>query len=162
MSEEGKKRQPGLSRDDWTYHGVGSVRSADGRPRILVEHTVFGRDGDGSSVLRELPAPDYGGYAWGYDGGGPARAAAAILADALDLGSAEGMGLQPGQSVDTLGQLRRDFCWDVLTQVTDEWRLRRGAVLRWVRGWYAEKGITDIPAAAVHLPPAHPYQDDPA
>ncbi len=35
----------------------------------------------------------------------------------------------------------------------DEFRLRRGAVLRWVRGWYAEQQITDLPAAVATLPP---------
>ncbi|MBT1185142.1 hypothetical protein HET69_14250 [Streptomyces sp. CJ_13] len=40
-------------------------------------------------VLRELRAKDeqsLGGFGWGYDGSGSSRAAAAILADALDLG----------------------------------------------------------------------------
>jgi hypothetical protein len=37
------------------------------------------------SVLRELIPPPYGGFLWGYTGGSPARAAEALLTDALAL-----------------------------------------------------------------------------
>jgi hypothetical protein len=163
MGNDEAGRQPRLPARDWTYHGIGPSASADGRAHILVEQTVFGlTERNDVLVLRELPAPGYGGYAWSYNGGGPARAAAAILADALEFGDAASSGLEPGRSADGLGGLRRDFCWDVLTQVAGEWRLRRGAILRWVRGWYAENGISDVPAAAMNLPPADPSQDDDA
>src|SRR5260370_16569418 len=55
-------------------------------------------------------------------------------------------------------QLRADFMWDVTCLLTPEWRMRRSAVLRWVRGWYADKGLADPPAEAVGLPPADPYE----
>ncbi|MGW1106389.1 hypothetical protein [Streptomyces sp. NPDC002540] len=35
----------------------------------------------------------------------------------------------------------------------DEWRLGRGAVLRWACGWYLQRGITDLSAALRDLPP---------
>ncbi len=35
----------------------------------------------------------------------------------------------------------------------DEWRLGRAAFLRWARGWYLQRGITDLPAALRELPP---------
>jgi hypothetical protein len=38
----------------------------------------------------------------------------------------------------------------------DEWRIRRSAILRWVRGCCAHEG-TEPPAAAVGLPPASPF-----
>ena len=57
----------------------------------------------------------------------------------------------------TLTTLRGDFTWDVTSQLCEEWRLRRGAVLRWVRDWYAEHGITGLPAAAAQLPPISPH-----
>jgi hypothetical protein len=31
-----------------------------------------------------------------------------------------------------------------------------------VLGWYAENGISGVPAAAMNLPPADPFQDDDA
>jgi hypothetical protein len=41
----------------------------------------------------------------------------------------------------------------VLSQFCDEFRIRRGAVLRWVRGWCAERGIDKLPVAVRRLPP---------
>ena len=161
MGADEARKQLRPSSDDWTYHGIGPLASADGQAHILVEQTVFGpAERNDALVLRELPTPSYGGYAWGYNGGGPARAAAAILADALELGDPESSGLQPGRSADGRGRLRQDFCWDVLTQVAVEWRLRRGAILRWVLGWYAENGISDVPVATMNLPSAVPFIDD--
>src|SRR5687768_13722554 len=86
---------------------------------------------------------------WGYNGSGTSAAASAILTDAL--------GQEP--SVD----LREDFCEDVLSQFMDEWRLRRGVVLRWVRGWCAEHGVESLPAAVAQLPPvdSHRYEQPP-
>jgi hypothetical protein len=54
---------------------------------------------------------------------------------------------------DTLVALREDFCADLLSQFSDEWRLGRAAILRWARGWYLQRGITDLPAALQDLPP---------
>ncbi len=41
----------------------------------------------------------------------------------------------------------------MLTQMCDEWRLHRYAVLRWACGWYVQNGITEMPPAVVDLPP---------
>jgi hypothetical protein len=114
-------------------------------------------------VLRELAGPAYGGFNWGYTGSGPERAAAAILADALSLGDPVACGLDPAGAITpdrTLGMLRYDFCWDVVSQLAGEWRLRRGALLRWARGWYAQRELTDLPRAVARLPSigvANPY-----
>ncbi|MFD4973463.1 hypothetical protein [Streptomyces sp. NPDC058424] len=87
--------------------------------------------------MRELRAKEedeLGGYGWGYyNGGGTSRAAAAILADALDLGTPEKAGLSMSEwpQDDTLVALREEFCIDFLAQFCDEWRLGRAAVLRW-------------------------------
>jgi hypothetical protein len=91
----------------------------------------------------------------GYNGGGTSRVAAVILADALDLIDPVegGIALSSHPQHETLVRLREAFCEDVLSQMCDEFRLRRGAVLRWARGWYAQKGITDLPAALADLPP---------
>jgi hypothetical protein len=52
-----------------------------------------------------------------------------------------------------LVKLREAFCEDVLSQMCEEFRLRRGVVLRWARGWYAQQAITDLPRAVADLPP---------
>ena len=145
--------------DDWTYHGVGQRISPDGRAHILVEGTMFGlTEHERVAASRELDEPVHGGFYWGCNGGGPARAATAILADALNPGGPVPSGLDPTAATQdaTLGALRSDFCWDVLSQLCEEWRLRRDAVLRWVRGWYTEHGLTDLPQAAAQLAPANP------
>lgn len=141
---------------DWTYHGTWPKGAADDGARITVEQTVFGpTERAETAVLRTLPVP-LGGFGWGYNGGSPARAAGAILDDALDLGVVDSNGLFEDR---TLARLRSDFCWDVLTQMADEWRLRRSAVLRWVRGWYTEHGIMSLPRAVAELAPADPYEN---
>jgi Family of unknown function (DUF6166) len=78
---------------------------------------------------------------WGHNGGGGGNSAAAelILGDAI--------GEQP--SFD----LREAFCEDILMQLCDDWRLGRGAVLRWARGWYTEHGEDALMPAAVAAPP---------
>jgi hypothetical protein len=58
-----------------------------------------------------------------------------------------------------LTSLRNDFCVDALSQLCPEWRLRRGVILRWVRGWYAERGLTSIPSAAIDLPVIEPRRN---
>lgn len=150
--------------DDWTYHGLGQRISPDGRAHIFVEGTVFGlTEHEHVAASRELDEPVHGGFYWGYNGGGPARAATAILADALNPDGPVPSGLDPTAATQdaTLGALRSDFCWDVLSQLCEEWRLRRDAVLRWVRGWYAEHGLPDLPQAAAQLPPANPHRRKP-
>ena len=151
---------PSCSLYDWAYHGIGPRMSADGRAHIMVEDVAFGpTERQDTAVLRELAEPAYGGFLWGYNGSGPLWAAAAILADALGLGDPAACGIDAAspQRDDTLIALRGDFTWDVTSQLCEEWRLRRGAVLRWVRGWYAEHGITNLPQAAAQLPPINPH-----
>ncbi|MFC8015445.1 hypothetical protein [Streptomyces cinereoruber] len=58
-----------------------------------------------------------------------------------------------GSSIDpVLEALSVDFAADVLVQCCSEWRLSRPGVLRWCRGWYAQQGVNDLPAALVNLP----------
>jgi hypothetical protein len=144
---------------DWTYHGLPG--RDDAQPRILVEKTIWGlTEREGVEVLRELHwDPAVGGFHWGYRGSGPTRAAAALLADALTLGDGDSWERYDlGQDALRIRtQLRIDFLWDVTGVLTPEWRMRRSAVLRWVRGWYADKGIADVPAEATGLPLASPY-----
>jgi hypothetical protein len=145
---------------DWAYRGIGPI-AGGGHARIVVEDVEFGpTERKDVRVLRELAAPQYGGFGWGYNGAGTSYAAAALLADALQLGDPDSCGLGTGAQArnDTLARLREDFCWDVLSQLDDQWRLRRGAVLRWVRGWYAEQGLADLPRAVTWLPPASPHR----
>ncbi|MER7539523.1 hypothetical protein ABTX77_32770 [Streptomyces sp. NPDC097704] len=52
-----------------------------------------------------------------------------------------------------LADLREDFCDDVLSQFYDQWRLRRGVILRWARAWYLQRGISELPVALRELPP---------
>jgi hypothetical protein len=157
-------RAPGRSPGDWTYHGVGQRKSSDDQAHIFVEDTVFGlTEHENATTLRELNAPTGGGFYWGYNGSGPAWAATAILADALSPDGPAPAGLDPMATTQdaTLCALRADFIWDVTSQLCDEWRLRRDAVLRWVRGWYAEQGLTNLPPAAAQLPPADPHRRKP-
>jgi len=126
---------------DVTYHGIRvdeQVNAAESG-RIYVEQSKSG--------LRELIQGRGTGwpglqlqFGWGHNGVGTGVAARAILADA--------MGIEPNDD------LREDFAADVLAYMCDEWRLRRGAILRWVRGWYAEHGIDRLPPAVANLPPA--------
>jgi len=137
---------------DWTYHGLGETGHATWR--ILVEPAMFGTtERHGLKALRELHSPaGSGGFSWGYNGGGPARCARLILANALQVDHRwEDSGDRA--AVD----LRIDFTWDVVSQLAHEWRMRRSAVLRWIRGWYADKGIAQPPRATVGLPPASPF-----
>lgn len=143
---------------DRTYHGIPAQHDdiEDGVPaRILVEHPESGpTQRQNGKVLRELAVgADELGFGWGYNGGGTSQAAAAVLADALNI-DIELIEFPAGTDR-LLCRLREDFCEDVLSQLCDEWRLRRGAVLRWVRGWYAQYGLRDLPAAVAELPRIH-------
>ncbi|MFZ3562715.1 hypothetical protein ACOKM5_43035 [Streptomyces sp. BH097] len=152
-----------MTYEDRTYHGIRvgpeSERGDDEKwepARILVEKPEFGPTQRQSvTLLRELAEPEDRGFGWGYNGGGTSVAAAAILADALDLGDPDvsGIGFLSPAEDDVLSQLREDFCDDVLSQLCDQWRLRRGVILRWSRAWYLQRGITDLPAALTELPP---------
>ncbi|GAA2614254.1 hypothetical protein SMC26_24130 [Actinomadura fulvescens] len=126
--------------EDRVYHGF---RSEDGGSLIDVELAEFGpTERTGVYVLRTLEeSAEVGGnrFGWGYNGGGTSAAAHEILADAL--------GQKPSE------RLREDFCEDVLSQMSTEFRLRRGAVLRWVRGWAAEHEAQGLPPAVEQLPP---------
>lgn len=117
--------------DDRCYHG-------SGKSLILVE--LFNAKGSDPEVLSQLvPNGPAGEFNWGYIGTGTNTAAKAILADAL--------GYEPSQ------RLWQDFADDVLSQCLAEFRLRRGAVLRWVRGWAAGYGMTELPEVLQKLPP---------
>jgi hypothetical protein len=130
--------------EDRTYHGVQRDDDVE-NDRIDIELAEYGpTERAGVYVLETLyenPHPPLDGYqfGWGYNGGGTSAAALIILRDAL--------GEEPSKG------LREDFCEDVLSQFCDEFRIRRGAVLRWVRGWYAERSIDDLPRAVRDLPP---------
>lgn len=130
-----------MTYEDCTYHGIEEPADSDRYegPRILVEVPGFApTQRIGVTVLRELRPKDrheLGGFGWGYDGSGTSRAAAAILADALQLSRSERVAISPDDWDETndkvLVKLREDFCDDVLSQFCDQWRLRRGVVLRW-------------------------------
>jgi hypothetical protein len=115
-----------MAYEDCTYHGIQCGPETDRgdeeewRPaRILVEKPEFGPTERqyGVTVLRELAEPEAGGIGWGHNGGGTSAAAAAILADALDLGNPDkcGIGYAPYPEDEVLAQLREDFCDDVLS-----------------------------------------------
>lgn len=152
-----------MAYEDCTYHGVQDGPESDRGDeeewtpaRILVEKPEFGpTERQDVTVLRELAEPKAGGFGWGYNGGGTSAAAAAILADALDLGDPDkcGIGYATYPEDEVLAQLREDFCDDVLSQLCDQWRLRRGVVLRWSLTWYLQRGIGELPAALRELPP---------
>jgi hypothetical protein len=141
---------------DWTYHGLqfGPEKQRN-QPdeawepgRIWVEEPEFGpMERQDVTVLRELESGPYGDFAWGYNGNGTSRAAAAILADALELGDPvkTGISVDDGLEDDVLVRLREAFCDEVLSQDCAEWRLRRVVVLRWARSWYGQAAITALP-----------------
>ena len=146
-----------MTEKDRIYHGVPRPRGDDGQCRILVEKRKLGpteRQVD-DLVLYELTPRDaaaLGGFNWGYSGSGPARAANAILADALDLGTPWTCGFE-GSTIDpVLQELSADFASDVLVQCCSQWRLSRPGVLRWCRGWYAQHGVNHLPATLRDLP----------
>ncbi len=111
----------------------------DGRgQRVWVFTTQSGwTDREGKEPLRELQAPDpVIGFHWGFDGSDPMQVAKAILADAL-----------AGEPSHRLAWAFRD---EFVSQFPAEFRMRRGAILRWVRGYACELGQHDVPA---ELPP---------
>ncbi len=113
-------------------------------PVILVEVPEGGpTEREKVRVLREIPPPEYGDFGWGYNGTGTSNAAIAVLSDALELDPAA-LDFGAGEADGT--ELREAFCVEVLTDLCDEWRLNRRAVLRWAAGWYHQRGITPVPA----------------
>lgn len=152
---------------DWAYHGTYQKNGDRKTARIFVVPAdvtqplfeKFGTAGGSrdtpDDALRELSAE--GGFLWGYAGDSPARTAEAVLADALELPDLNGLRRQVsrGNQADSeQSLLRRDFVYDVVSQLGYEWRLRRGTILRWVRGWYAEHGLDGVPDAVLNCPPA--------
>lgn len=120
-----------VSWDDLCYYGLDQ--------RVFVFRTQSGpTDRHRQNPLRELTAPDpVIGFNWGYDGSGPAQVAQAVLADALGHPAPRALH----------GAFRDDF----VSQFPKEWRLRQGAVLRWVRGFLCDLGGHDYPQ---EFPPA--------
>jgi hypothetical protein len=119
--------------EDRCYHGV----MGEFTGRIFIEHTEFGpsaREPGHLVVIGEASSHE-GGYTWGYIGTGPRDTANAVLMDAT------GWNEIPRQ-------LASDFVEDVVSQLADQWRLRRGAILRWLRGYYAQHEVTNPPAPA--------------
>ncbi|MER5322391.1 DUF6166 domain-containing protein [Streptosporangium roseum] len=131
--------------EDRTYYGVTS--SETGGNWIEVAKTEFGQtERDTTSALYHLTPigmyEDVDEFTWGYTKTGPHATGLAVLADAL--------GQEPSKD------LLEAFVDDVVSQFPNEWRMRRGAVLRWARGWYAQHNIDILPAALRDLPPTSP------
>lgn len=126
--------------DDRTYRGSHPDELITGRLVVLTTE-VGPTERRGAIELRELtyPEPDGtpSGIDWGYSGSGASRTAELILTDAL------------GQSPSF--EMERAFLADVIAHLDEDFRLRRYAVLRWVRGWCTETG-TPLPASAEILP----------
>lgn len=87
-------------------------------------------------------------FGWGYNGTGTSAAAYEVLTDALGEPALDG--------------LREAFCEDVLSQFGPEWRLRRGAVLRWALGWGVQHGrVGELPDVLRALPPVNARSFEP-
>lgn len=128
--------------EDRTYHGFNDDSSSDpdDRFRLTVELSEFGpTEREHPYEIRRLT----GYLGWGYTGTGAGHAAEAILRDALNL----------PDDVAVPQQLREAFCEDVVAHLAEEFLLRRGAVLRWARGWAVQHEVTDLPEAVGLLPP---------
>lgn len=123
--------------------------------RIFVEKPEHGpTQRESVTVLCEMTVTydaingvDYSNFEWGYDGGGPYRTAAALLADALDLGTPEdaGMAWWDGDLDEGMKQLCMAFRADVVVQLCDEWRLSAETVRRWARDWHLQGHVADMP-----------------
>jgi hypothetical protein len=125
---------------DRVYHGWWTEAPGVGDRVISVEAPQ--RDYWEGNAVRELGRlGSHAQFHWGYDGGGPMEAAELILCDALGV-------------TDAAGKMRSDFANDFTEIFAPEWRLRRGAVLRWVRGWSAEHKVrpeATVPGARARL-----------
>ncbi|MYV97270.1 hypothetical protein [Streptomyces sp. SID3343] len=132
-----------FARDALSRRGQGAASARDlsphtrdgGRARGRIE--VFGHRPD-SRASRTL------GYT------GTSNAAAAVLADVLDL---DARTIRTAEwEYDPIARLHEAFCSDFLSTACDRWRLRHGAILRWARAWYLQHGVTDLPQALLKLP----------
>ncbi len=107
--------------EERAYHGI----QGDNFARIFAEEPEIGPpQREHATVINEIRCESElnNAFRWGYDGSGPSRAAAAILADALDLGdpAAVGMALHRDREADPmLAALRED---------TSRGLLQRGAL----------------------------------
>lgn len=91
-------------------------------------------------------------FGWGYNGNGTSVAAAAILADVLDLPRDLWWGTMSRAAEDeVLVRLREDLCREVLIDAADEWRLSRIALLRWICGWYTLNHVGPYPAVVAGI-----------
>jgi hypothetical protein len=115
--------------DDRCYYG------SDGK--VVVQRLRNGKlVSSGSKVLVELTSPDpIMTFNWGYIGSGANMVSIAILADALEV---------PAEKI-TL-PIYQAFTGDFVSQFPAEFRIRRYAVLRWVRGYFCLKGTHNFPA----------------
>lgn len=144
-----------MIRHDRIYHGIQRDPEDESQTWAPARIHVETPKGTSHRHLYELQVPDkYGDFAWSYDGTGPSRAAVAILTDALALGDPResGIGIDSIKDDPVMPLLREDFMLDFLEEACDEWRLGRHMILRWVRAWYLQRGIEDMPAALEHLP----------
>lgn len=127
--------------EDRTYRGY---RYSSGALAIDIELAEYGpTQRQGVQVIRTLTSGtlfEKAQLGWGHNGTGASAAAYEILTDALG---------EPAPD-----ELREAFCEDVLSQFGTEWRLRRGAVLRWALGWGVQHGVMgQLPGILRSLPP---------
>jgi hypothetical protein len=132
----------------------GSPMNNDVRPQDLCYDGAEGRvfvdelgagwtERESAERLRELqPIDPVIAFNWGYIGSGSNQVAQAILRDALGVD-------EPPQF------LYQGFTADFVSQFPDEFRIRQGAVLRWVRGLLCGMDRHDFPV----LPPVDPYDE---
>jgi len=114
--------------------------------RLLVEVPEHGpTEREHVTILDELFPREESDFGWGYNGTGTSSTAAAVLADALEI-DIETISFAGERPDETLADLREAFCAEVLTDLYDEWRLNRRAVLRWVADWFHQRGVSDVPA----------------
>lgn len=137
--------------EDRTYRGY---RKLQGTSLIDVELAEYGpTQRTGALVIKTISSGSGGIFTglelnWGFNGTGTSVAAYEVLADALG---------EPATD-----ELREAFCEDVLSQLGPEWRLRRGAVLRWALGWGVQHGkVGELPDILRALPPVEPEDFEP-
>lgn len=141
--------------EDRCYHGVQGDPDINKErvSRIFVELAEWGpTERQEPVVLRELqPLDSTVSFRWNYLGNGPTAAAEAILNDAL--------GFEPDRP------LRNAFIEDFIAHCSNDFRLRRGAILRWARGLLEQKGVPteQLPPVLGNLPPTsrREYQSRP-
>lgn len=141
--------------DDRIYHGTNNDDSENPNDwfRVVVELTEFGpTEREASYQLRQLRPPNKDmSFGWGYNGGGTSQTAEAVLRDALNLG--------PSQDLPV--ELREDFCEDVVAHFAEEFMVRRGAVIRWIRGWAVDRDDVELPPLVTDPPPVERYAYQP-